>query len=337
MIGLDFAYYKNSYHYHTNLDVVENIQPGSIQHFGDNVLELIKELVWNQDDWDMERQRGMVYFVYPGGLFIYYSRTASIIFHAVVVVVSLYTCRVYARQVLAGMGMGGMVKSALQSLGALIVGIGSACLEGVLMAFGNPMSWFSSEFYATLCFSVPFLFGMEVFSLAMSRSRSRGSKVSNDDAVVNVKGRRDEERTWLLGFTLLFAFLLAWTTWAGLASSYLLLFHTVFLTVGLVVDYSLSARNNQRTVKTFKDKRVAVEFTPVSPLVYLIIMTPVVSFGAMTGFSIIYVFVPITGRIGLDAPVDVLIPIIVSLAMIMSQAYRTLSNDLVILTATLIP
>ena len=42
--GLDIAYVKNGYVYHTKYDSEEMIPPGSIQRAGDNVLAIVKHL-----------------------------------------------------------------------------------------------------------------------------------------------------------------------------------------------------------------------------------------------------------------------------------------------------
>ncbi|MGH7665615.1 MAG: M28 family peptidase, partial [Gemmatimonadaceae bacterium] len=42
--GLDIALYRNGYAYHTALDRVGNIEPGSVQHMGANALAVVREL-----------------------------------------------------------------------------------------------------------------------------------------------------------------------------------------------------------------------------------------------------------------------------------------------------
>ncbi|NOK39858.1 M28 family peptidase, partial [Corallococcus exercitus] len=42
--GLDLAFYEDGYAYHTALDGPERLEPGSLQHLGDGVLALVREL-----------------------------------------------------------------------------------------------------------------------------------------------------------------------------------------------------------------------------------------------------------------------------------------------------
>ena len=47
--GLDFAFAGERNHYHTPLDTIENLQPQTLQHHGDNVLPMMRRLV----DYDL--------------------------------------------------------------------------------------------------------------------------------------------------------------------------------------------------------------------------------------------------------------------------------------------
>lgn len=40
--GLNFAYIDKGYLYHTPLDSIENVEIGTLQHTGDNLLALVK-------------------------------------------------------------------------------------------------------------------------------------------------------------------------------------------------------------------------------------------------------------------------------------------------------
>ena len=44
LAGLDMAIVGSSYLYHTRLDVAENVEAGVVQHFGENVLEIVRFL-----------------------------------------------------------------------------------------------------------------------------------------------------------------------------------------------------------------------------------------------------------------------------------------------------
>jgi Zn-dependent M28 family amino/carboxypeptidase len=59
--GLDLAYFRNSYVYHTTLDTVASIEEGSIQHMGDNILAVLKEM-GSTPVLDVSNNSKMLYF-----------------------------------------------------------------------------------------------------------------------------------------------------------------------------------------------------------------------------------------------------------------------------------
>lgn len=227
LLGLDFAFYKNSYHYHTSLDTVENIEQGSIQHFGDNMQAILNYLLTTTDPFDMTRDSTMVYFVYPGGFFFYYSAFFSKIFHSILALFSVYVSRVYAKEMMR-MSVAGVFVETVSMACCLLSAILTAVVVGVLMSLVQPMAWFSSEFYAIVCFSLPFLLGLLILPTFGVVTR-----------------RFDLERASLVGFTNLFSFLLLLTTFNGIASSYLLVFHTATLTIALFIDFLTSIKDKK--------------------------------------------------------------------------------------------
>lgn len=56
------AIYKNSYLYHTHLDITENLQPGSIQHLGENALAIVDYLARNSTLTNIEKTSEVVFF-----------------------------------------------------------------------------------------------------------------------------------------------------------------------------------------------------------------------------------------------------------------------------------
>ena len=56
------AIYKNSYLYHTHLDLTENLEPGAIQHLGENTLAIVDYLAKNSTLSNIERTSEVVFF-----------------------------------------------------------------------------------------------------------------------------------------------------------------------------------------------------------------------------------------------------------------------------------
>lgn len=85
LTGLDMALVQNSYLYHTRLDLPQFIEPGAMQHMGENTLALLRYLTSNETSLGKGEEgkqglalvkRGeMVYFSGLGGwLFLVYTR-----------------------------------------------------------------------------------------------------------------------------------------------------------------------------------------------------------------------------------------------------------------------
>lgn len=138
MPGLNFAFIGGESHYHTALDRVENLDPRSVQHHGENALSLARALARHQGP---SRADDAVYFNLPAvGLVSYSERTgvalalAALFACAFVLAWSVRTSRMTALGLARGLLSAVLVPAA--SLGA-----GYAALAlGELVAGGPPLA-----------------------------------------------------------------------------------------------------------------------------------------------------------------------------------------------------
>jgi hypothetical protein len=56
------AIYKNSYLYHTHLDITKHLEPGAIQHLGENTLAIVDHLAKNSSLLGIEPTSEIVFF-----------------------------------------------------------------------------------------------------------------------------------------------------------------------------------------------------------------------------------------------------------------------------------
>ncbi|KAJ8963361.1 hypothetical protein NQ318_018833 [Aromia moschata] len=92
LVGVDMAFYKNGYRYHTKYDDFEHIPHGSYQHVGDNTLSLIKDLADAPEVENPVPTPGkMVYFDVLGWFMVSYTTTTAVILNLVTVFVSVST------------------------------------------------------------------------------------------------------------------------------------------------------------------------------------------------------------------------------------------------------
>ncbi len=74
--GLNFAFIDGFAFYHTAADSIDAVNPGSLQHHGDYMMELTKQ--FGNADSDDTKQANLVYFDVLGQVLVRYSRFASI-------------------------------------------------------------------------------------------------------------------------------------------------------------------------------------------------------------------------------------------------------------------
>ncbi|KAF5307491.1 hypothetical protein FQR65_LT06846 [Abscondita terminalis] len=91
LIGLDFAFNRNGYRYHTKYDEFDAIPNGSYQHAGDNSLALIRSLANSSELSNTEGQsvEPVVFFDFMTLFMVSYSGSTITIVNTLVVIISL--------------------------------------------------------------------------------------------------------------------------------------------------------------------------------------------------------------------------------------------------------
>lgn len=163
--GLDFAFAKNGYVYHTKYDNMDYIPDGSIQHAGDNILGLILKILEAQElsDGNSVGASGdtntirAVYFDFLGIVMVNYSVAVSSIMVKLIIIISLVSMAMRMKASATGGRELHRRELALQVWGriqALLVTVGSwglglvACVLVALMltAAGSTMSWYKQPY-----------------------------------------------------------------------------------------------------------------------------------------------------------------------------------------------
>ena len=150
--GIDIAYLKNGYVYHTKFDSEEKIPAGSVQRAGDNILALVRHIAQSEvlADTSAHSQDGVVFFDFLGVIVIHYSETVSVIINVTTVLVAVWLT---VDKVLHSYNYGVSRSVFLRQLGlALVVqvcgGVASVVtvtlIATMMDAFSRPMSWYRS-------------------------------------------------------------------------------------------------------------------------------------------------------------------------------------------------
>ncbi|MCO5565485.1 hypothetical protein L7F22_019158 [Adiantum nelumboides] len=290
--GLDMAIVGNSYQYHTRLDLTKNLEPGMMQHFGENVLAIVNHLVTSPRsnlaiNKPFPRSAPPIYFSIASRFFILIPAEK---FRTVIMGISALS-----NYLLTSMGRAdkhqGALKYALLSLFFTVTSLLSALIFSNAVALimihlvGKPLSWFAKEWYPIVLFGPPALAGI----------------LSNQYLFASVtrKDRRAYlERASLDGLSLFFVLSLLTLSAFGIGSCYLAGLGSIAMTVVIALnDLYLIGFDKIEQKQVPAHKRVH----PISYLIYVIVPASIGSEGLV---SFLDLFVPLTGRTGEISPAD---------------------------------
>ncbi|ORY69282.1 hypothetical protein BCR35DRAFT_319080 [Leucosporidium creatinivorum] len=295
LTGLDMALVQNSFLYHTRLDLPEFIEPGALQHMGENTLALLEYLTSADttmgnspiaEKLPLAKTKDVVYFSGLGGkLFLVYTRKqATMIYGAMASVATIIVAdRVdWSRKSVYFAGAIGVGGSFL----AAIVGANAAAAVASLV-MGKTMTWFKNEAFPILLFAPPALLSITLFQRFLS-SLTRTTFAT--PALVAAESSLLEHAT-LVGQLIHYTALLLVGHAAGVGSSYLFAIAVVASIAALGVnDYVLRPKGRRVHLATY----VVLQLAPL-----------LLGVEGLVGF--LDLFVPLTGRLGADAPVDFII------------------------------
>ncbi|KZT10195.1 uncharacterized protein LAESUDRAFT_756379 [Laetiporus sulphureus 93-53] len=282
--GLDIAVVGNSYLYHMRKDLVENIEPGVAQHMGENVLGLLLHLSSFESPLPMLTEGytrpSTVFFQYLGTFVVYSFRTASILYIALFGA-SLVAARMLYSDPFPALKKGTGIfrehfKGATAVIAAVVGAFAGANVAAVIMAkvLGKGMSWFSSERACMV------LYGPAAFSGALASQLLVG---------------RVTEHTAFSSLLLLQSFVACAGQLLHFGSAGVFALSGYPILLALVLNPFLTKPGEDISLWSY----ALSQFTPLS-------------LGAQMFYITLDVFVPLTGRIGEEAPAENIIASIVA-------------------------
>ena len=279
--GVDMAFYRGGWAYHTTLDRVARIAPGSVQHIGANALAVTRALAAGPLPGDVGGAPGMYYDVLGLGL-LAYGRLTALLLGVGAALLALVAVRA---AVGAGLTTGGETGVAflLGTFGA-VLGVAAAVTAGAIgpYLFGRPHGWFSHPLRGAVAFGAAALTVMLLLQWAYARRR-RARDVAPDARAAAVWG----------GALLFHALVLVVTAAMGLGVSYLFLWWTIGGAIGLLL---LARSRGERW----------------GPAV-VVGMVPGALVTVQATYLLVALFVPIAGRFLVPFPFDLVIATIVGL------------------------
>ncbi|KAJ3987857.1 hypothetical protein F5890DRAFT_661352 [Lentinula detonsa] len=287
--GLDMAIVGNSYLYHMRKDVVENIQPGVAQNFAENTLALLLHLSSPPSTSSSIAtltggftKPSTVYFSLFGKFWMYSFSTAKMMY-AVLLVDAVILITATARSTRTHLLLGSLTTLGQPTLAVLSAFIGSLLgtnAVALVMRYllGKPLSWFRNEYSAIVLYGPAAILGALISQYPFA----------------TVTELRAYHATLLVQ-----SFLALLIQLLGVGSAALFFLNAASLWVGLAVTALFGL--------------ISVRAERVSLLTYALSSFIPLFLGSTSAYLTLEVFVPLTGRIGADAPADNLIASIVSI------------------------
>ncbi|GLV43360.1 uncharacterized protein CBL_03903 [Carabus blaptoides fortunei] len=276
--GLDFAFARNGYVYHTKHDSFEKIDLGSYQHVGDNLLAVVKALASSADlpTATLDSKEKSVYFDILFGLHIFmYSEQTAIVINTITIIISvlmfiklLYDLRQSSLlEVIVNIffsGIGQMVSIVLSFFVVILIAF-------ILDQFNLTMSWYTRP---------KIIFGLYICPILLFLS----IPVIIENYVIENISLSLGTRTQIHAHTsrMTWTFLLTVTTYFAIRISYIFLIPVLFNTISFIMISFLNLYYTRRTWLYVY-------------LISLIIPTIV----AMNMTALLFdIFIPILGRFG---------------------------------------
>ncbi|KAI0032979.1 hypothetical protein K488DRAFT_48677 [Vararia minispora EC-137] len=289
--GLDMAIVGNSYMYHTRKDLVKHIQPGAAQHMAENTLAILKYL--SSDESPLPQltsgyhKPSTIFFSYVSRAFFLYSHNTAIVMYATLAQLSVtFVIWTYKDPAPAIRKRGlvprvwwaqlrAIVSLCAGFLGAIVAANAHAAVMHRLM--GKNMSWFAMELSPLILYGPSALAGALASQLLL-------------DTV--------HERTMFTALLLLLTVGACGLQLVGIGSAAMLFVSGLPLFCALLLD-----------------RLVSTSPIGVSLLAYALGQIVPILTGTQIICSVFDVFVPLTGRIGADAPAEHIIATIATVTL----------------------
>ncbi|TCD69495.1 hypothetical protein EIP91_007425 [Steccherinum ochraceum] len=274
--GLDMAIVGNSYLYHTRLDLVENIEPGVAQHMAENTLALLQYLASSESPLPTLTAgytKPTTVFFYAFHYFFVYSFSTAKVLYTLLFGASIVLVNATARK------GAGVISQNLKGLGAHLLGLLGAVVGANVAAFlmtgvlHRGMSWFAVELSCLLLYGPAAVTGALVSQLLVGRVH---------------------EHSMFTSLLLLYSTTACAIQFLGVGSA------AVFFLLGLPLFIALALNP---FIKADEG---------ISLWTYAIGLFVPLNIGSEMIFNTLDVFVPLTGRMGGDAPGDYIIASIVA-------------------------
>ncbi|XP_017785351.1 PREDICTED: endoplasmic reticulum metallopeptidase 1-like [Nicrophorus vespilloides] len=275
-IGYDMAYTRNGYRYHSENDGFENIDVGTFQHTGDNVLALVRALSKVSVISKQDPNRKPIFYDMFGLFLVYYEENVEVAVNIVAILLSLASAILgfYRAQLKFSAKSGkcliinllGTIVGWLLAL-AFVLGIGA-----ILDAVNKTMSWYRFPFFVAGLYVIPVFLALSLTTMLLLKYNSYENL--NGDVLIIIHINR-----------LIWTVILLAGTALSIRSSYILIFPIYFTSIALVIINVFKLEVQRKTWQ----------------IVYVISTVIPTMFSMYIALEVYGLFVPICGRSGSES------------------------------------
>ncbi|KNZ47382.1 hypothetical protein VP01_643g2 [Puccinia sorghi] len=293
LTGLDMAIMQNSYLYHSSQDIPSKIEPGAVQHMGDNTMALLKHLTSSAADLtNIKPASDTVFFSGLGGMiFIMYSKTTALRVYTSLFVAAMTMVTRNVKPQHFSIYMFGFLAAIGSLLGFFM---GSNVMAFIIsIVLEKPLSWYRCESFPILLFGPPSLAGGLAVQYLFSRLADSSNllKKSGDGHVLS--------HATLSGLMALNGIVSVVGAYLDIGTAYLPAIGLVSMLSSLII--------NDLILAPISGKRAHLHL----PMYIAALVLP--GFLGVEGLlAFLDLFVPMTGRMGHEVQVDFLIASLVS-------------------------
>nr|XP_032808896.1 endoplasmic reticulum metallopeptidase 1 [Petromyzon marinus] len=302
--GIDLAFIKDGYIYHTEYDSADRIPSGSIQRAGDNILGLVRYLASSSllADSSEYRHGKMVFFDVIGLQAVAYpARVGILINYLLASLAVLYLASAglaYLREVLRAVGV-----LLVAWLGAVVTVAGAALL---ITLVGRSMSWYTERTVLVGLYAAPAL-AVILLVLVLAKRRYCG--------LAGQTGQRAAECSFDAAL-MLWTALLLWLNTKGICSAFLPALWVGFSLAARPVLFGLQKKSLHRA-----EAAASVGVSPGRFSVFLAILLPPYLITLYSLWNLYEMFLPIMGRSGTQIVPDVVMAIVTIASVIVLSSY----------------
>ncbi|KAL6262629.1 hypothetical protein P5V15_005422 [Pogonomyrmex californicus] len=176
--GLDFAWSKNGYVYHTKFDNVDQIPLGALQRTGDNILALTQGIIFGDHLSDTQEIRGsLVFFDVLGAFVIRCSQYTATAVNIASIIIAGYSIRLNMQSARRNIKTWMYMRHVLMCIGVIIISwlvsmFTCTLIALILTKLGKVMSWYARPTWLFFLYVCPTIFmSMIVFLYIGSRQK----------------------------------------------------------------------------------------------------------------------------------------------------------------------